>query len=145
MPGRLDDPDVSVQEEVCVLLRDSIYLVESDHSVQVTYSVVSGQAVSVQLDDTVQWHESHTASPTSSRKTIRGTDKRDQNPPADGANWQDSGTRWQWRGKGFLAVATSRFQVLGYHLHSPSADDEPEWMVIMPSASTRFGRTPTQF
>lgn len=103
------------------------------HSVSITYGPIGSSPITEQLDDLVEYHDSLSASPTSKRKAIRGVDKRDQTPLRDGQPWKESGVRWQWRGKGFLAIATSRMQILGYSLRS----EGEQWCVVTPRVHTR--------
>jgi len=67
------------------------------------------------------------AKPGSSPSTVAGIDRLEQGAAA----------RWKWRGKGLLMIATSRWQLLGFNIHTSADSDEPEWVVTY-FASTLF-------
>ncbi|KAF2139132.1 uncharacterized protein K452DRAFT_210544, partial [Aplosporella prunicola CBS 121167] len=72
----------------------------SKRNVRITYTPLP-ETSPPQLDDLVEYQPQHSAHV----KTVRGVDK----PAADGAGWA-----WDWRGRGWLVVATSRWEVLGF-------------------------------
>jgi len=113
-------------------------------NVTITYTPIDGQPkttfneydlflyspiLSHQVNSIVEYHSSKSALPTASKSTVKGVDRLDEAPLSTG---KKSGAKWNWRGKGWLKIASSRWQLLGYHV---GVEDEPEWVV------TYFGKT----
>ena len=67
------------------------------------------------MDDLVEYQKEGVET-SSSRSTVRGNDKRDVEPLRDGSAGRTVGTRWKWRGRGWLMIASSRWQLLGFDL-----------------------------
>jgi len=97
-------------------------------NVTITYTPIDGQP-STTFNDIVEYHSSKSALPTASKSTVKGVDRLDEAPLFTG---KKSGAKWNWRGKGWLRIASSRWQLLGYHV---GVEGEPEWAV------TYFGKT----
>lgn len=77
----------------------------------------------MQFDDTVEYRGASDPA-TSTRSRVTGVDTLatpESSTSADADGHPPAPTRYKWRGKGWLAVATSRWQVLGC-----SADTSPE-------------------
>ncbi|KAK4700667.1 hypothetical protein P7C70_g5573, partial [Phenoliferia sp. Uapishka_3] len=95
-------------------------------NVVISYTPISGEPEHT-FDDVVSYNKvSDAVGKTPS--TVKGIDRL------------EAGTAgaWKWRGKGLLAIATSRWQLLGFTVHSnPGAQSEPEWVVTY-FASTLF-------
>ncbi|KAJ7786475.1 hypothetical protein B0H16DRAFT_1490593 [Mycena metata] len=92
-------------------------------NVKITYSTIPGEPETT-LDDVVSY-ESRSAKLGSAPSTVRGVDRLQE-----GAT-----TVWKWRGKGWLMIATSKWQLLGFNVSpttqsaSPESTTEPEWVV----------------
>ncbi|OJD32296.1 histidinolphosphatase-like protein [Diplodia corticola] len=71
-------------------------------NVTITYTPV---ADSTKIDDLVEYQALDGSSTTAKIKSVHGVDT----PAADCAGWA-----WDWRGKGWLVIASSRWEVLGY-------------------------------
>ncbi|EIW63078.1 uncharacterized protein TRAVEDRAFT_56248 [Trametes versicolor FP-101664 SS1] len=127
---------------------------KSKKDVTITYALKksSGSDATVQFDDTVEYRGASDPA-TSTRSRVTGVDTlvtpESQSPTAANLDARPPApTRYKWRGKGWLAVATSRWQVLGC-----SADTSPEnahaWAVtyfektlFTPQGLDIYARTP---
>ncbi|KAI0769331.1 hypothetical protein BD413DRAFT_613880 [Trametes elegans] len=93
---------------------------KSKKDVTITYALKpSSNATTVQFLDTVEYR-SKSDPATSSRSRVVGVDtllappeSSQSSTSADGSRARPAPTRYKWRGKGWLAVASSRWQVLG--------------------------------
>ncbi|KAL8674835.1 MAG: hypothetical protein Q9168_000816 [Polycauliona sp. 1 TL-2023] len=92
---------------------------KSKRNVSITYTPFP--APSLQIDDLVKYQTSN----SNKEKTIEGIDT-----PSAGAK----GGEWDWRGKGWLKVASSHWEVLGWgNLHSDATvgktGEQEQWVV----------------
>jgi len=80
------------------------------------------------MDDVVSY-ESRSAKPGGKPSTVKGVDRLEAGAVG----------RWKWRGAGWLKIATSQWQLLGFHVSqdSPAESEDPEWVVTY-FASTLF-------
>ncbi|THH13215.1 hypothetical protein EW146_g6973 [Bondarzewia mesenterica] len=83
----------------------------------------------IQFNDIVEYRSS-TALPSSKPARVVGIDTLN--------TASASPTRFKWRGKGLLMIASSRWQLLGYHHHT-SSDPQPD--STTPWAVTYFEKT----
>ncbi|ORY86717.1 hypothetical protein BCR35DRAFT_351469 [Leucosporidium creatinivorum] len=102
-------------------------------NVTITYSALPSQPQTT-FDDLVSYNKR--SDPVGKAvSTVRGVDRLE----GGGGN----GARWKWRGKGWLMVATSHWQLLGYRLLPPSSlaasasapPSSPEFVVTFFSSS----------
>ncbi|KAM0790945.1 hypothetical protein ACM66B_004250 [Microbotryomycetes sp. NB124-2] len=107
-------------------------------NVVIEYNSIKGQH-STTIDDKVSYNKRSDKTGTTP-STVHGVDKLTS---VDGINLKSesggklvAGPRWKWRGKGWLMIASSRWQVLGHNLTS-SAPADAEWVVTY-FASTLF-------
>ncbi|KAI0371153.1 hypothetical protein BV20DRAFT_1017829 [Pilatotrama ljubarskyi] len=127
----------------------------SKKDVTITYALKPSSSASneLQFDDTVEYR-AKSALATSSRSRVTGVDtlQLPQQPAAsEGAASTASPpapTRYKWRGKGWLSVATSRWQVLGCS-RDTSPDNPDAWAVtyfektlFTPQGLDIYARTP---
>ncbi|KAJ7446502.1 hypothetical protein B0H11DRAFT_1745863, partial [Mycena galericulata] len=96
-------------------------------NVKITYSAIPGEP-STTLDDLVSY-EMRSAKPGGKPSTVMGVDRLEAGATG----------RWKWRGKGLLMIATSKWQLLGFHVSPASSaeSEDPEWVVTY-FASTLF-------
>ncbi|KAG8969660.1 hypothetical protein FRC03_001532 [Tulasnella sp. 419] len=106
----------------------------SRKNVRLTYDPIEGTSISEAFLDTVTYNSAKDSKGKKPSK-ILGADYLQsiqvsvdgQKAAKEGGDVEHSnGTRWKWRGKGWLAIATSHWQVLGYHIDG--GDDD--WVVI---------------
>ncbi|KAK8230770.1 hypothetical protein HDK90DRAFT_512889 [Phyllosticta capitalensis] len=97
----------------------------SKRNVTITYTPLEGSSPA-KLDDLVEYAPASKPADTTKRSSVRGVDTLAQLP-------HGSGWAWDWRGKGLLKIASSRWEVLGY------GDEEKgnQWVVTY-FASTLF-------
>ncbi|KAK4047302.1 hypothetical protein OIV83_005480 [Microbotryomycetes sp. JL201] len=87
------------------------------------------------IDDLVSYNK-RTDTPGKAPSTVHGTDKLESVDVTSTQGKLIAGPRWKWRGRGWLMIASSRWQVLGHNL-AASTPDDPEWVVTY-FASTLF-------
>ncbi|KAI0356154.1 hypothetical protein OH77DRAFT_1423752 [Trametes cingulata] len=115
------------------VIHSTLPLWTSKKDVTITYALKPSSATGeVQFDDTVEYR-AKSASSSSKRSRVTGVDTLAVSPQSDvplstgeqrevaSTASRPALTRYKWRGKGWLAVATSRWQVLGC-----SRDTSPE-------------------
>lgn len=88
----------------------SLPLWRSKRNVNITYTPLPDKTTRTntpQLDDLVQYQES-----TGKTKSVHGIDTPSR----------DSGA-WDWRGRGWLVIASSHWECLGFGIHAPHAND----------------------
>ncbi|KAJ7727825.1 hypothetical protein DFH07DRAFT_851517 [Mycena maculata] len=110
------------------VVASTLPLWKNKKNVAITYSTIPG-APATTFDDLVTY-EMRFAKQGSTPSTVKGVDKLEVGAAG----------RWKWRGKGLLMIATSRWQLLGFHVSPPNLNaqsDEPEWVVTY-FASTLF-------
>ncbi|VDB95153.1 unnamed protein product [Peniophora sp. CBMAI 1063] len=92
---------------------------KSKKDVTITYAPIADDAT--RFDDVVEYR-SLSSSPDKDRTKIVGVDTlvAPEGKPA---------VRFKWRGRGWLVIASSRWQLLGYGNGSADADDGPAWAV----------------
>ncbi|KAI0674977.1 hypothetical protein C8Q78DRAFT_511934 [Trametes maxima] len=125
------------------VIRSTLPLWKSRKDVTITYALKSSSnGGTVQFDDTVEYRSK--SDPASSRRSrVTGVDTLVEPPEASasaaaaaadttategGTPSRPAQTRFKWRGKGWLAVATSRWQVLGCS-RDPSPENPHAWAV----------------
>lgn len=86
----------------------------SKRNVSITYTALPDSSPP-KIDDLVEYQalSSHT-SPDDKLKSVHGVDT----PVPDASGWA-----WDWRGKGWLVIASSRWEVLGYGNEDEGDDD----------------------
>ncbi|GAA6041499.1 hypothetical protein JCM8097_001908 [Rhodosporidiobolus ruineniae] len=108
------------------VIASTLPLWKNKRDVSITYSAIPGEPATT-FDDLVQYR-SATAKPDSSPSEVRGIDRLETDVEGNGA-------RWKWRGKGFLKIASSHWQLLGFSLGSSSpipdaaGATEADWVV----------------
>lgn len=94
----------------------------SARNVRITYKPLPTATSEVHIDDLVEYEK---ANKSGAYKTVAGVDKPDPSVPAS----------WNWRGKGWLVIASSHWEVLGWGERpltstaasaSVSAGDQPQ-------------------
>ncbi|KAI0645374.1 hypothetical protein C8Q79DRAFT_964333 [Trametes meyenii] len=125
------------------VVKSTLPLWKSRKDVTITYALKSSPSngATVQFDDTVEYRSK--SDPASSRRSrVTGVDTlvepseanasaaaaADTTASESGAPSRPAQTRFKWRGKGWLAVATSRWQVLGCS-RDPSPENPHAWAV----------------
>ncbi|GAA5896579.1 hypothetical protein JCM8208_004238 [Rhodotorula glutinis] len=98
----------------CVVA-STLPLWKNKRDVSITYSLIDG-APPTTLDDLVEFRREG-AAPGSKKWSVRGVDTLETDVEGNGA-------RWKWRGKGWLRISSSHWQLLGYSL-SPLLDAHP--------------------
>lgn len=101
----------------------------------ISYSLIDSSPPSQHFNDVIEFN--NVASPAEKSKTrVMGVSSNEllegkSKPGAKDVRY-DNGARYQWRGKGSLKVASSKWQVLGFVL-SDSPDrarcEESDWVV----------------
>ncbi|GAA5891506.1 hypothetical protein JCM6882_004495 [Rhodosporidiobolus microsporus] len=114
------------------IIASTLPLWKNKRDVSITYTPIPDEPATT-FDDLVQFHYD-SAALGSLPWEVKGVDKLE-------TDVEGNGVRWKWRGKGFLKISTSHWQLLGYSLLSapPSGDTEstlpppvatdPEWVV----------------
>lgn len=108
----------------------------------ISYSQIDDKPINETFLDTIEFNFSDKADPEKQPSKVEGVDSLQAIAPGDGGKAQVSGVkagngvRYQWKGKGVLAVSPpANWQVLGFFLaNDPSRSDE-DWVV------TYFGKT----
>ncbi|KAM0752521.1 hypothetical protein T439DRAFT_324613 [Meredithblackwellia eburnea MCA 4105] len=87
-------------------------------NVTITYSSIQGEKETT-MDDVVAYNKRN--DPVGKEaSTVKGVDRIEEG----------SLNAWKWRGRGLLMIASSRWQLLGFNVHSPSTlSSEPEWVL----------------
>ncbi|KAK4055387.1 hypothetical protein OIO90_003225 [Microbotryomycetes sp. JL221] len=124
-----------------VSVASTLPLWKDKKNVVIEYNPVKGEA-STTLDDLVSYNK-RSDKPGTKASTVHGVDRfegtlRDSDQAAQEQSLT-GGPRWKWRGKGWLVIASSHWQVLGHNLTSAtqSSSTEPQWVVTY-FASTLF-------
>jgi len=108
---------------------------KSRKNVTITYDPIEGTPCSESFLDVVEFNnvKSPVGKPPSK---IVGVDKLEKNPHgAESPDAEVNGVKFMWRGKGFLAISTSHWQILGYSLSDDPGRKQEDWIV------TYFGST----
>ncbi|KAF8305157.1 hypothetical protein DL93DRAFT_371183 [Clavulina sp. PMI_390] len=103
------------------VLHSSLPLWKNKKDVTITYTPLgSVDPSSTPSDDPIRFNDiveyrsaSSTSSPPSTRSRIEGIDTL-QPPPKDAPDGYRPAASYKWRGKGWLMIASSKWQVLGY-------------------------------
>lgn len=112
------------------------YFLQTRKDVTITYSNPSSGSP-IHFDDIVQYRP-NSSSPSSNPSRIVGIDTL--SIPASGNSASNTtSTRFKWRGKGWLMIASSRWQVLGCSLSLTS--NPPTNSLDIPWALTYFEKT----
>ncbi|CAE6468704.1 unnamed protein product [Rhizoctonia solani] len=95
------------------VVHSTLSLWKSRSDVTITYSGldISTSSDIVKFDDIVEYRSR--ASPGSAKSRVVGVDKLAAKPHGAPPNYA-SGASYHWRGKGWLMIVTSNWQVLGY-------------------------------
>ncbi|KAF9808930.1 hypothetical protein IEO21_07695 [Rhodonia placenta] len=134
-PPNAEDPQIDIDLERFMgtwhVIQSTLPLWKSRKDVTITYTLKPSEHDPTQIDDLVEYR-SKSDSPISKRSSVVGVDTLvSPSGTSEDAPSNAPKTRWKWRGKGWLMIATSRWQILGCHLHSGgTADDtsnDPEW------------------
>jgi len=115
--------------------------------VTITYAFKERSGDLIQLDDIVEYR-AKTDPPTSKRSTVIGVDTL-LAPSCPGG----VGSRFKWRGKGWLMIASSRWQILGCQCQpldsATPGTSTPEWALtyfaktlFTPAGMDIYARTP---
>ncbi|KAJ8292530.1 DNA ligase [Rhodotorula toruloides] len=126
------------------VVASTLPLWKNKRDVTITYTRIDGEEETT-FDDLVKFSK-QSAKIGSSQWEVKGVDRLERDLEGNGA-------RWKWRGKGWLKISTSHWQLLGYSLSpsSPAAtSDAPEWVVtyfsstlFTPAGLDVYARTPT--
>ncbi|GAA5957807.1 hypothetical protein JCM21900_004558 [Sporobolomyces salmonicolor] len=93
-------------------------------NVTISYDPIAGEPATT-FEDTVRF----TYAGKKRQWQVRGIDRLEEDIEGNGA-------RWKWRGKGFLRISTSHWQLLGYSLSSPSSSQPSSLPSSRPSTSS---------
>ncbi|BGP26817.1 trfA domain protein [Rhodotorula toruloides] len=126
------------------VLASTLPLWRNKRDVTITYTAIEGEEETT-FDDLVKFSK-QSAKLGSSQWEVKGVDRLERDLEGNGA-------RWKWRGKGWLKISTSHWQLLGYSLPSTSsaspAEVTPEWVVtyfsstlFTPAGLDVYARTP---
>ncbi|KAI0330143.1 hypothetical protein GY45DRAFT_1251435 [Cubamyces sp. BRFM 1775] len=110
----------------------SLWQSRKDVTITYTRKPRSNDGSSVQFDDVVEYR-SKSGSASSKRSSIVGVDTllpphKPNRRPEESQGAAPAQTRYKWRGKGLLMIASSRWQVLGCS-RDPSPDNTAAWAV----------------
>ncbi|KAI8993797.1 hypothetical protein BD414DRAFT_513470 [Trametes punicea] len=112
-----------------------LWTTRKDVSITYTLRPSSAHDATLQFDDVVEYR-SKSDLPTSKRSRIVGVDTLLEPPDSRPSDGRDHATstprptqaRFKWRGKGWLVIASSRWQVLGCS-RDPSPNNPSAWAV----------------
>ncbi|KAH9855181.1 hypothetical protein C2E23DRAFT_724647 [Lenzites betulinus] len=150
-PDSVHNPPVDLDLEAFMgtwhVTYSTLPLWKDKKDVTITYALKPG-GKEVQFDDTVEYR-AHGADATSAPSRITGVDTLVTSPTSPAAaGTPPAPTRYKWRGKGWLAVATSRWAVLGCSA-DPSPANAHAWAVtyfaktlFTPAGLDVYARTP---
>ncbi|TNY21113.1 hypothetical protein DMC30DRAFT_351193 [Rhodotorula diobovata] len=112
------------------VVASTLPLWNNKRDVTITYSPIEG-ASQTTFDDLVEFRRQG-AAPDSKKWSVKGIDMLETDVEGNGA-------RWKWRGKGWLRISTSHWQLLGFSLSpllsatavplGPSPTPSPDWVV----------------
>lgn len=97
---------------------------KSRKDVTISYTPKESSGGLTQFDDLVKYR-SNSDSPSSKLNSVIGVDTLVVPPSTAGATADIPKTRFKWRGKGWLMIASSRWQILG----CSSASETSQWAI----------------
>ncbi|KAJ1305713.1 hypothetical protein OPQ81_010448 [Rhizoctonia solani] len=124
------------------VIRSTLPLWKSRSDVTITYSplLISPSSDTLKFDDVVEYRSR--SSPGSAKSRIVGVDTLVTRPHGAPEGYT-SGVSYHWRGKGWLMIATSNWQVLGYDSNQGWAVTYFSKTLFTPAGLDVYVRDPT--